>query len=37
MILPMASTTTFIFGTLRDLLGFINIRADSHTQKKPEI
>jgi thymidylate synthase (FAD) len=35
MILPMASTTTIhISGTLRDLLGFINIRADSHTQKE---
>jgi thymidylate synthase (FAD) len=34
-ILPMASTTTIhISGTLRDLLGFINVRADSHTQKE---
>ena len=35
MILPMASTTTIhISGTLRDLLGFLNVRADKHTQKE---
>jgi thymidylate synthase (FAD) len=35
MVLPMASTTTIhISGTLRDLLAFINIRADFHTQKE---
>ena len=33
MILPMSSTTTIhISGTLRDLLGFLNVRLDSHTQ-----
>jgi hypothetical protein len=36
MILPMASTTT-IHGTLRDLLGFINIRGFTYSKKKPEI
>lgn len=35
MILPMSSTTTIhISGTLRDLLGFLNVRADKHTQKE---
>lgn len=35
MILPMASSTTIhVSGTLRDLLAFINIRADLHTQKE---
>jgi thymidylate synthase (FAD) len=33
MILPMASTTTIhISGTLRDLLGFLNVRLNNHTQ-----
>lgn len=33
MILPMSSTTTIhISGTLRDLLGFLNVRLNDHTQ-----
>lgn len=33
MILPMSSTTTIhISGTLRDLLGFLNVRLNNHTQ-----